>query len=396
MPLLPPRGGHRARPAFCSSPLTASALLRPRRAPRAAAAFPRACAAPRAPPPPPAAAAAAALPPSVGVSHAAGGVRVLVVGCVHGAAVSARDAARVVSAAAPAALVLELCPARLAVLRRSMALARDGGGAARRGKPAAPTFAALKAKFGGAAPAAMAAALNALYDVQRAAGVDPGVEFKAALDAADAASAPVRVVCGDADAADTVRALTRAVAQPARAVAAAPAALRFLAAQFARPPPGGVSVAAALLAGRGARVRESLAVFFPLCTAVYASAALAAAAVGGARDAVVAGSGAVAGPAAAEAVMLAGSAAQTASLALLFLTTLTFVYVLIDERDRLLARSIRDAAAAAVAGGGAGGGPPVVVAVVGLLHVNGILKYLGGGDGGGGGGGDGDGDGAAA
>jgi hypothetical protein len=62
----------------------------------------------------------------------------------------------------------------------------------------------------------------------------------------------------------------------------------------------------------------------------------------------------------------------------IFLATLTFLQVLISERDLVLAKSIRKAASDVqrVARTSAGQ-TTVVVAVVGLMHVNGVLRRLG-------------------
>lgn len=319
---------------------------------------------------------ACALPPSVGsayitVPNHLETARVLVVGCVHGSSVSADDARYVMGEAEPDVLVLELCPGRLATLQKNMT-------------PRSPiteerpkkkqTFSSLKANFGGFGPALMALILNGMYDLQRVNGVTPGVEFQAALEGAEVLSEKPEIVCGDAEAKDTVRALATAFAKPLSSLYRIPAALRFLAWQLARPPPGGVSVAAALTAGAGARIREFATVFVPLVTGFYMSAALAGVVVGGVRDTVAVKSSAFGGVLAGDAIVAAGSLAQDAAALFLCLTSLTFMYVLVDERDRILAESIRKAVADAAARSSER--PPVVVAVVGLLHVNGILRYL--------------------
>lgn len=309
---------------------------------------------------------ASALPPSVGTAlvpiPSSLPAKVLIVGCVHGSAASAADASLIVSSASPSALVLELCPDRLATLRKMMLVSPSR-------LPSSTTFSSLKKTFGGAGPAAMAVVLNGLYDLQRINGVVPGVEFADAILAADNLIAPPTVIAGDTDAKVTVRALATAVSSPLSSLSCIPAALRFLGQQLAPPPPGGISVAAALAAGFGMRVREFAAVFLPLMAVFYACAAAAGVVVGGVKDGYVQASSAAVG----EVVAVAAAAAQGACVLFLFLTSLTVIYVLVDARDRVLAEAVRQAVKDVKEEAGSA---PVVVAVVGLLHVNGILRYL--------------------
>jgi hypothetical protein len=62
----------------------------------------------------------------------------------------------------------------------------------------------------------------------------------------------------------------------------------------------------------------------------------------------------------------------------IFLASLTFLQVLISERDLVLAKSIRKAVSDVQRVGRTSvGQTTVVVAVVGLMHVNGVLRRLG-------------------
>lgn len=338
----------------------------------------------RARPPPP------ALPPSVGVGHErASGARVLFVGCVHGAAASADDVASVIGAASPDALVLELCRARLdaleAAMRRDHGVASgDGGGGggdgghgggqqeARQPRQSA-SFAHLRRTFGGVGPAVVAALLNAVYDVQKRAGVDPGVEFKSALMAIREAPTGCRVVCGDADARDTVRELSLAVLRPLRSLRAAPASVCFLLRHVFVVPTGGVSIVRALAESQGKRVREFAQVFVPLVFFSYAVAYLGSNGVGSLLQFATPSQAFPGNMQSSNFLAAVGTLSQAVMVSYFALVTLSFVYVLIDARDRILARSIREAAAELVDSGVA---EPVIVAVVGLLHVNGCIQYL--------------------
>lgn len=329
------------------------------------------------------------LPPSVGIdSERVSGARVLVVGCVHGAAASAADAAAVITAAQPDALVLELCRRRLETLEAAMRQDAEGDPNCR-GKVGGklgkderqkrkPSFSRMRTTFGGVGPAVVALLLNAVYDVQRRAGVDPGVEFKSSLRAARGVPRNCRVVCGDADARDTVRALSRTVVHPLRALREVPAGIRFLLRQAFAVPAGGVNILRVLTESQGKRVREFVRVFFPLVCATYVAAFVTANGLGSLQDHFLgtpSSASAVVGREGFNFFSLAGPVSQALLVSYLAIVTLSFVYVLIDERDRILARSIRQAAAELAESGAV---EPVIVAVVGLLHVNGCLRYLNG------------------
>jgi hypothetical protein len=335
----------------------------------------------------------APLPASVGVGRdIRTGATVLLVGCVHGSQKSAQDVADVIKAAGghPDALVLELCPQRLTWLMKSMleedseasrtrSAANSGAAlASKRMTSRWPSLRKLMVKFGGVGPALVAYALSAVYNIQRLTGTDPGVEFKTALRCirVEDSVESCLVVCGDAPASDTIRSLFGAFL-PQRALLSLPGALWSTAETLAASTKGGVNIPFVLLEGAGARLRELGRVFIPISGIFYLIGLVGASGAAQLHDG-LAVTGAATGS-------LAWSDMLGSLLALLgtsiqvyiFIASFAFIQVLISERDAVLAKSIRKAASdLANFGNPSTGRASVIVAVVGLMHVNGVLRNL--------------------
>ncbi|GAB0490892.1 hypothetical protein MMPV_002132 [Pyropia vietnamensis] len=266
----------------------------------------------------------------------------------------------------------------------------------------AARFGRIVVRFGSVGAALFAIGLSSLTGVQQAAGMDPGCEFKEAARRAGEVGAPV--VLGDNDASVTVRRLYAAFS-PLAAVrhfrADAAEAIHRLTTRPAR----GVS-----LLGVFGRPRYAVDVGRLLVPMVVVSVLVQLAAnalAGGALTSLFGGQGV--GPAAGDLVavstavpsLVAASAPSTATViddlglsaglvanAWLASTSLRFLNTLVTERDEVLYGSLRGSVAAVApelitgervveAGGevqAAAGDVRPVVAVVGLLHVNGILR----------------------
>lgn len=244
-------------------------------------------------------------------------------------------------------------------------------------------------RFGGVGAALFAIGLSSLTGVQQAAGMDPGCEFKEAARRAGEVGAPV--VLGDNDASVTVRRLYAAFSPLAAArhfrADAAEAVYRVT-----TRPARGVS-----LLGVFGRLRYAADVGRLLVPAVAVSVVVQLAAnavVGGALAQLLGGGGGggeVAAAAAAAATTAVASATPTGGPSLwappttwaaaleglgvaaglvanawLAGTALRFLNTLVTERDEVLYGSLRGQEAATDV--------RPVVAVVGLLHVNGILR----------------------
>jgi pheromone shutdown protein TraB len=309
------------------------------------------------------------LPVSVGRAYSAETrTTVLVVGAVHGAAASAADVTAVLTATNPNAVVVELCPDRLTSLQTAMEASPGPTQHRQQRKSSREKWAKLQETFGGKGPAALAFVLTGMYGVQRRAGVDPGCEFKAAL-----AAARCPVICGDANATDTVSALFRSISRPLANLAD----LIRIPPRFRSIPLGGVFVPRVLLAARACRIREFAGVFAPIGTAVYVLATAVAVA---AQDLVPeAASLSVTG-----AIGIAYSCAQNVLLVYMLLSISAFLRVLVGDRDRVLARAVLDTALdlrreqreSSNHDSATDDGELLIVCVVGLLHVNGIIRYV--------------------
>lgn len=293
--------------------------------------------------------------------------RIYVVGCVHGSKVSADDVRATLSAAPPGVVVLELCDARLRSLRRDMR--RQAGESV----PVSPgenayyangqtnpveAFRASAARFGGAGPALLAFALTGVYRLQRAAGIDPGAEFKTAIRIADAGGGGV--VCGDSSATDTVRNLSRVFLRPGPAARRAGASVVGLVERLVHPPDSGIRMFRVLREGR--RAKELLRIVAPLFGVVTLLSAAGSSGAAGIEESILAGAGLAAG--AVDAIGVGKKVVDLWVTSYLIVSSLEFFRVLIEERDRVLAGSILRAARE-VEEKGEGGS---VVAVLGMMR----------------------------
>jgi hypothetical protein len=129
------------------------------------------------------------------------GAEIFLVGTAHVSRRSAEEVREVIDAVRPHAVLIELCPARAQRLRSGQALSdadflRDALGSLF--KPGSSVGQQLF-KVG----------LQGMYRALRNLGLDPGGEFKAAMEAAAAHGA--RVICGDRDVQETFRRLAATV-----------------------------------------------------------------------------------------------------------------------------------------------------------------------------------------
>lgn len=368
------------------------------------------------------------LPKSVGVAKdPITGAKILLVGCVHGSQASAQDVSSVLQNVQPDALVLELCSERLDALKRTMntqssttnsddnnvmnnppkstiisdkASYQAYSNAMRTYKQSQPNtrtssnnkrtpFKRMVQTFGGVGPALLAYGLNFIYGLQKTIGVDPGTEFKTALRCVAPMHDNCVVVCGDAKATDTINSLVRTL-DPIRTLYHMPWTISSLARRFLWPMKnhGAVSVPRVLWDGAGSRVREFLRVFAPLFAGLYFVGLLAPMAFLGLGSSTILS--ALGGPwhtiipsvtDAAQAVASAWPVMESLISLYVTLSTLRFIHVLITERDAVIGRSIRDTARTLYGAQRSSREDVVIVAVVGLLHVNGILQWLNQNDG---------------
>lgn len=289
------------------------------------------------------------LPASVAkVRDAKSGATVYIVGCVHGTRTSAGDVTSVVDAVRHDAVVLELCEARLKQLReRSVSTSLSH------------RVHTAEQYWGGPGPTALAVLLTLVYRLQRFLGGDPGAEFKAALVSSG------RIICGDASASRTVRRLYRTFLRPGRSLKVFLPALRGLGERLLFPPADGVDMARVLMESR--RAKELAKVFVPLLAGVFAISTVAG--TGAAATLAVGFGGAT--PQVVDAFDTLRAIADPILTLYLLVTGLHFIKVLILDRDAVLSTSIRKAARRYKSSP-----DTVIVAVVGLMHVNGVVRYL--------------------
>lgn len=143
--------------------------------------------------------------------NAATGADVLVVGTAHVSRASAAQVRDAVRDLRPATVLVELCPARKARLMTPRAK-----------RPSA--FAELLALLPhGLAATLLGLTMRGAYALWRHAGLEPGAEFVAAIEEADAVGAAV--VCGDRNGTETLRRLAASLslADVSRAMSAPPA-----------------------------------------------------------------------------------------------------------------------------------------------------------------------------
>lgn len=258
--------------------------------------------------------------------------------------------------------VLELCEARLTSLKASIEKDFDES----KGMSRRRTFKQISNTFGGAGPAVVAFFLEAVYKLQVISGVKPGVEFSEPIKRASS----WKLVCGDAPARDTVRELYNVFTKPLRSLRDSRSSIDDLIGRVIFPPKGGVNMSRMFLT-EPRRLRELARLTLP---ALLISGALSLAGNAGALALESAPAMSMLNEGySASLLQLFFSMGQTVVISYVIVSTLHFMKVLIADRDRILARSILETASELQATRRT---PVVVCAVVGLLHVNGIVKQI--------------------
>lgn len=205
-----------------------------------------------------------------------------------------------------------------------------------------------------------------VYRIQVIAGVDPGIEFAEPI----RRYSPANIVCGDAPAKDTVKHIYNVFGAPLKSLADSQKSVSDLVKRVILPPKGGVSIFSLFLK-EPARLKELARLILPASALAIGIGLVGnAGAVALESTSVVTGlSHGPSGPL----FPLIMAVIQTLVVSYSIASTLKFLKVLISDRDTILAKSILDTAARLQQEQGK---PGTVCAVVGLLHVNGILKLL--------------------
>lgn len=341
----------------------------------------------------------ASLPSSVGVTtDERTGTTIYVIGCVHGSRVSAADVATVLESTNPDAVVLELCDARLRSLRKDMsrrASSRiwrswpDNSSPSARGdyvseeppsvhdyirqpvnvRSTFSTFKGAVKRFGGVGPALLAMCLTFVYKVQMLVGIDPGTEFKTAIAMADAADCDI--TCGDVPATETIRNLYSTFTTPFRSLMCANETIGALVQRVVYLPAGGVNILKVLI--QRARAQEFARLALPLFT--IGTAFTAATSTGSLRleEGLAIFATIALRAELAEVLSVAGPLLEMVFVSYIIVSSLHFIKVLITDRDAVICNAILETAQRVRSGGQS---KTAVCAVVGLMHVNGILRYM--------------------
>ncbi|KAA8498943.1 hypothetical protein FVE85_6528 [Porphyridium purpureum] len=305
---------------------------------------------------------------------------VYIVGTIHGSATSASDVRNMIRASRPSCVLVELCQDRLVQMMKRKA-EEESKSPHRDDRPWDERLAKLRDKYGGTGPAALAVGLTSIYTLQARLGARPGSEFLVASEEAELQGIPL--VCGDAPASATIRNLYESLRPRSLLRTSSQVARRVLATLFARAPPNGVNVWRVLLSG--AYLKDlvgllapaflisslTLAIFNSLLEAAEQNALVALASAGGQAPSGV--SGDLANLNIPE--WLADGMSLFSFLVLLA-CTIRFFEEIVLRRDEVLQNSIREAVELRRKNAGDEQTTVVVVAVVGLLHVNGILRGL--------------------
>jgi len=131
------------------------------------------------------------------------GCDILVIGCVHGSFQSAADVEKVFELtqhASHTSVVLELCDQRLKTLRAPVV-----SDSKKNRNHKLPLNKHIR-NFGGIGPGILAFILSSFYRIHTAIGLEPGIEFRAAVEYAKSRPNSV-LICGDATAVQTIRRL---------------------------------------------------------------------------------------------------------------------------------------------------------------------------------------------
>lgn len=263
--------------------------------------------------------------------------------------------------------VLELCEPRLKSLLKTIARkSADQPFAANIKARKRKSFAQLKEAFGGAGPAAVAVILEKVYEFQTLVGVDPGIEFVEPI----VRFPSDRVICGDALAKDTVKALFKAFAAPLRSLSDCIYSIKDLLNRVVFPPKGGVRMFSIFLRDP-VRLLELFRLILPAGVLSIIIGVI------GNAGALALDLAPISGSTTPPLVSLwsssVASVLQTLLIAYFNVSLLRFMKVLIPDRDQVIAQNIVSAASSFKT---ARGDPATICVVVGLFHVNGILRIL--------------------
>lgn len=264
--------------------------------------------------------------------------------------------------------VLELCEPRLKSLQRTIARkSTDQPFTANIKARKRKSFAQLRDSFGGSGPAVVAIILEKVYEFQTFVGVDPGIEFVEPI----VRFPSDRVICGDALAKDTVKALFKAFAAPLRSLSDCIYSIKDLLNRIVFVPKGGVRMFS-IFVRDPVRLLELFRLILPagvLSTIIGVIGNAGALAL----DLAPTMSGSVTPPMVSLWSSSAASVLQTLLLAYFNVSLLRFMKVLIPDRDQVIAGHIVNAASKFKT---ERGDPANICVVVGLFHVNGILRIL--------------------
>lgn len=277
------------------------------------------------------------------------------------------DVRRVLSFSDPDIIVLELCKARLSTLRKSilrtspedkLSLHLSGKDGNRKGR----TFKEIAQTFRGAPQAILALLLDGAYRLQVLSGLDPGQEFANPIRNYPAA----KLVCGDDLASHTVNRLYRVFISPLMSMRVSVGAFTGMLRRVLLPPKGGINLFRVLL--EPMRLQELGRLFL-----AASSVGMALFAFGSATAVAIDATPFVVPQNFHSALSIVDVTVQSAISLYLFVSVLHFLKVLIIDRDVVIAVSIRKAMAKIEKDKQQ---PAKICAVVGLLHVNGILQEL--------------------
>lgn len=276
------------------------------------------------------------------------------------------DVQHVLTTTCPDVVVLELCDSRLEALRKTVFSRKPNERLVFRSKNTKkPAFRQIVRKFKGTPQAILAILLEGAYKLQVFSGLDPGIEFDPPI----RNYYPSNIVCGDAPARDTIQNLYRVFLMPLESVWISWSTTGSIFQSVFWPPKGGINLLAILF--NPVRVRELSRLIFSAAVVGIAFFALGNAASFAVRASPIAFSI----PATSKSEIWSAINVTLESLFALyiFVTSLHFLKVLIVDRDVIITKSLIDTVRLQAREKNR---PVTVCAVVGLLHVNGILSKL--------------------
>lgn len=292
----------------------------------------------------------------------------------------------VLTATSPDAIVLELCEGRLESLRSAISnMAPNTRLSTSLNNRRKRTFAQITKTFRGVPQAILAVLLDGAYKLQVLSGLDPGIEFVHPIRDYKASY----IVCGDAPARDTVEALYRVFVTPLHSARTCIHAIRAIIDRTLFPPVHGVNLFAVLFQdGRRSRELFRLTVLASVVgTMLFAVTSAATFAIDATQIAnmytqsiailpTTSATSALPAPYVNSMTMAwatLNALFQTVGIGYMAISLLQFLKVLIADRDAIIADKIVNTMHEQLE---RQEGPVTICAVVGLLHVNGILQTL--------------------